>query len=157
MRFYSLTVAALLVAVAFLSAPLIGVASDSSDAVATVRSAIIAFNHGDLKGFAALCASPASIIDDFPPHNWSGANACNDWAIALAASNKSNDITNETVVLGTPWHAAVTGNRAYVVVPATLHYNMKGKPVKESGSVFTVVLTRTDKGWLMSAWSWAQH
>jgi hypothetical protein len=34
---------------------------------------------------------------------------------------------------------------------------MKGKPVKESGSVFTVVLAKTAKGWLMSAWSWAQH
>lgn len=157
MKFYSLTVAALVVAVAFLSTPLISVASDSSDAVATVRNAIVAFNHGDLKGFAALCGSPASIIDDFPPHTWSGANACNDWAIALAAANKSSDISNETVVLGTPWHTTVTGNRAYVVIPATLHYNMKGKPVKESGSVFTVVLTRTDKGWLMSAWSWAQH
>jgi len=157
MKFYKLTAAVVLAVVAILAAPQVCAASDSTDAMATVTKAMMAFNHGDLKGFAALCTSPASIIDDFPPHTWSGANACNGWAAAYAAANKTSDISNATVVLGTPWHVSVTGNRAYVVVPASLHYNMKGKPVKESGSVFTVVLTKTAKGWLMSAWSWAQH
>lgn len=157
MKFYKLTTAALVAAVALWAAPQICAASDSADAMATITKAIMAFNHGDLKGFAALCTSPASIIDDFPPHSWTGASACDDWAAAYAAANKASDVSNATVVLGTPWHVNVTGNRAYVVVPASLRYNMKGKPVKESGSVFTVVLAKTAKGWFMSAWSWAQH
>jgi ketosteroid isomerase-like protein len=157
MKFYKLTAAVSFAAVAFLAAPRPCVASASTDAMATVTKAIMAFNRGDLKGFAALCTSPASVIDDFPPHSWSGENTCNDWAAALAAANKSSDISNETVLLGAPWHVDVTGDRAYVVVPASLRYNMKGKPVKETGSVFTVVLAKTAKGWLMSAWSWAQH
>jgi hypothetical protein len=157
MKFYKLTVAAVVAAVAILAAPQISAASDSTDAMATVTKAMMAFNHGDLKGFTALCTSPASIIDDFPPHTWSGANACNDWATAYVAANKASDVSNATVLLGAPWHVSVSGSRAYVVVPASLHYNMTGKPVKESGSVFTVVLTKTPKGWLMSAWSWAQH
>lgn len=157
MKSFTLTAAAFVVAAACFCAPLSGAASDSSDALATVTKAIAAFNHGDLKGFAALCTSPATVIDDFPPHSWSGTNACNDWAAALLAANKASDISNATVVLGTPWHDSISGDRAYVVVPASLRYNMKGKPVKESGSVFTVVLAKTAKGWLMSAWSWAQH
>ena len=157
MKFNTLTAAVLAAALAILAAPQICAASDSTDAMATVTKAIMAFNHGDLKGFTALCTSPAFIIDDFPPHTWSGADACNDWAAAYAAANKTSDISNATVILGTPWHVSVTGSRAYVVVPASLHYNMKGKPVKEAGSVFTVVLAKTPKGWLIAAWSWAQH
>jgi hypothetical protein len=157
MKFYTLTAAAMFVAVAFLAGPQRCAASDSTDAMATVTKAVMAFNRGDVKGFAALCTSPASVIDDFPPHSWLGANACDAWAATLVAANKASDISSATVLLGTPWHVDVTGSRAYIVVPASYHYNMKGRPVKESGSVFTIVLTKTAKGWLMSAWSWAQH
>jgi ketosteroid isomerase-like protein len=131
--------------------------ADSSDPMSTVRRVAIAFNQGNLKAFAALCTSPATVLDDFPPHTWNGPTACTDWANALSALFKKNDVTNETVVFGTPWRVAVTGNLAYVVVPATLTYNQNKKPVKESGSVFTVVLKKTANGWLMSSWAWAQH
>lgn len=61
-----------------------------------------------------------------------------------------------TLVVGTGWHVAVTGNRAYTVFPATYTYRMKGKPAKDSGA-FTLVLTRTPAGWRVEAWSWAQR
>lgn len=123
--------------------------------MSTIRRVAMAFNQGNLKAFAALCDSPASVLDDIPPHRWTGATACADWASALLADNKKNDITNATVIFGTPWHVEVTGNVAYVVVPATLTFNQKGKPVREAGSVFTVVLRKSASGWLMSSWAWA--
>lgn len=148
-------VVAITVATLLFAAP--AAKADSNGPMSTIRRVAMDFNQGNLKGFAALCTSPASVLDDFPPHTWNGPGACTDWANALSVSFKKNDITNATVVFGTPWHVDVTGNVAYVVVPATLTYNQNKKPVKETGSVFTVVLTKTPKGWLISSWAWARH
>jgi hypothetical protein len=110
-----------------------------------------------MKAWTATCGSPVSIIDDFPPYEWYGATACSDWWSALTAFNKRNGVTSSTVAPNSPWHAVVTGNRAYVVLPVTLHYNLMGKPVKETGSILTVMLKKTANGWLMAAWSYSQH
>jgi hypothetical protein len=47
--------------------------------------------------------------------------------------------------------------RAYVVVPANFTYKMKGKPMKETGSIMTVSLRKGDGGRRITAWSWARH
>lgn len=146
---------ALAVAIAFVSLP--SIASAAGDPMSAIHSAAMAFNRGDLKGWAAACASPAQITDDFPPHVWNGPTACTDWVAAYLAFNKKEHITNVTVIFGTPWHVAITGNVAYVVLPAALRYNVNGKPVKENGSVMTIVLQKTAGEWLMTAWTWAQH
>lgn len=146
--------AAAALAVAIASIPAIAPAAGSTP-MATVNQAIRAFNAGDYKAWAAACASPAQITDDFPPHIWNGPTACSDWVTAFEALVKKDKISSMTVAFGTPWHVAVTGNVAYVVLPATLHYNQNGKPVKETGSVMTIVLKKTSNGWLMSAWTWA--
>ena len=39
----------------------------------------------------AACASPSSIIDEFPPHAWQGATACADWANDFETFNKKED------------------------------------------------------------------
>src|ERR1700736_568009 len=92
-------------------------ASEQTAVMATVHQFIDGFNKGDAKTALAACASPASIIDDVPPHEWHGPTACADWANDYSADAKKNGITDGIVTLGTPWHVAVTGNRAYVVVP----------------------------------------
>jgi ketosteroid isomerase-like protein len=157
MKLHRFAAVALAGATAFLSLSLVCRASDSSDAMATVKAVAAAFNRGDLKGFAALCDSPAYVIDDFPPHQWDGPDACANWADALSAEMKRDQIAGAKVAFGTPWQVAVNGGVAYVVVPATLSYRQKGKPVKDSASVFTVVLRKTVSGWRITSWSWAQH
>jgi ketosteroid isomerase-like protein len=154
MKMHSFTVVALAAATLLVSFPY-SASADSNGPMSTIRRVGIAFNQGNMKGFVALCDSPATVLDDFPPHTWTGTTACADWASALEAGFKKNDVTSPTVVFGTPWHVAITGNVAYVVVPATLTFNQKGKPVKQSGSVFTVVLKKHANGWLMSSWAWA--
>lgn len=127
-----------------------------SGVMATVHQFVDGFNKRDLNRAVAACAPSASIIDDFPPHQWEGS-ACADWARDLGAASKSAGITNGIVTLGKPWHVNVTGDRAYVVVPATYTYKQHGKPVTESGSVLTAVLKRGSAGWRITAWAWAQH
>jgi ketosteroid isomerase-like protein len=132
------------------------VASDASGTMSIVNAFLDAFNKADTKGIAATCTSPAFVLDDFPPHTWSGATACGDWANAFVAFAKAQVFTDNAVTVGKPLYDAVTGDRAYVVLDATYTYKDHGKPVKEAG-VWTLVLKKTAAGWRIAAWAWADH
>jgi ketosteroid isomerase-like protein len=132
-------------------------ASDRSDVMAVVNQFNDSLNKGDVPTAVATCASPVSIVDEFPPHAWQGADACTEWANAFAAYNEKNRITDPRVTLSKPWHVDITGDRAYVVVPATYTYKQNGKRVKESGSILTVALQKGSAGWRMSGWAWAKR
>jgi ketosteroid isomerase-like protein len=124
--------------------------------MATIQGFVAAFNAGDSKAVLATCATPAVIIDDFPPHVWQGPTACADWVSAYANDAKKNGITDGLVKLGKPWHVVVTGDRAYAVIPATYTYKLRGKPVTESGSIITLSLEKL-ASWQITGWAWAQH
>lgn len=135
-----------------------GPASASDTAViATVHQFVDSFNKGDVKTALATCATPASIVDEFPPHEWQGPTACADWVRDLDASNKRDGITHGVVTLGTPWHIDVTGDRAYVVVPASYTYMQHGKQGGEAGSIFVLALKKVAAGWRITGWAWARH
>jgi len=132
-------------------------ASDSTDIVAAVHQFTDSLNKGDTKTALAVCASPSSVIDEFPQYAWQGATACEDWANDFVAYNQKNGITDPVVTLGKSKHVDITGDRAYVVVPATYTYKQKGKRVTESGSIMTVALQKSAAGWRMTGWAWAKH
>jgi ketosteroid isomerase-like protein len=155
MRMVILVLAAVLAAAPFTAAP--AAVSDETDVLATVKQYLDYFNKSNEDKAAGLCAPQTIIIDDFPPHEWQGANACSDWWNAYAAFAKNSGITDDHVALGKPWHITVTGDRAYVVVPATYTYNQKGKPITESDSVWTLALQKLAGGWRIAGWAWAQH
>jgi len=147
----------LIAAIALLLATAAGpaVASDKADAMATVNQFIDGFNKGDVPKALAACASPAFIIDEFPPYAWSGPNACSDWANDFDANARKKALTDPVVKLGKPRHVDVAGDRAYVVVPANYKYKVKGKATTQAGSTLTVALQRTAAGWRITAWSWS--
>ena len=132
-------------------------ASESANVMATVHQFITSFNDANMKGVVAACTSPASIIDDFAPHQWNGPTACADWWKAFEASTKEAGFTDNIVTLGKPQHVDVTGDRAYVVVPANYHYKVHGKPFAEDGSILTVALRKLPEGWRITGWAWAEH
>lgn len=132
-------------------------ASDKTDVMKVVRQFVSGFNKGDTKATVAACADQASIIDEFPPHEWHGAGACSKWIDDYDADAKKNGITDGVVTLGIPRHVDVTGDRAYIVVPANYTYKKKGKLVKEIGSMLTIALQKSEAGWRISAWSWAKR
>ena len=53
-------------------------------------------------------------------------------------------------------HNNVTGDSAYVVVPATMSFKVGGKQVTQSGAVFTVALRKLAERWRIAAWAWAK-
>lgn len=130
-------------------------ASPATSAMAVVQQFGNAFNKDDAKGMAALCTSPASILDDFSPHTWTGPTACADWAADYDTWAKQNHVAGGTVTVAKPWHVDITRNRAYVVVPTTFSYKMHGKSVVMTGNVWTLVLVKTSATWRITAWAWA--
>jgi len=130
-------------------------ASDKTDVMLPVNQFIDGFNKGDVKSALATCASPVSVVDEFPPFAWQGPAACADWANDFEANAKKNEITDSVVKLGKPKHVQVAGDRAYVVVPADYHFKVKGKKMSQKGSIMAVALKKSATGWLITGWSWA--
>jgi len=64
-----------------LSAP--AQANDKAAIVAVIIKATAAFDRGDAKTFRPLLAPSQSVIDDVPPHYWSGSRAARASAHAV--------------------------------------------------------------------------
>ena len=132
-------------------------ASDKTDVMAPVHQFVDGFNKGDTKTALAACADQASIIDEFPPHAWQGTGACSAWANDYDSWARKNGVTDGKVTLGDPKHVDITADRAYVVVPANFSFKQNGKPVEETGSLFTLVLQKGDAGWRITGWTWTKQ
>lgn len=150
----ALTLAAAL-AVAF-TATTSAFASDKADVVAVVTQYSDAFSRNDMNGADSLCTDHAIIIDDFPPNEWQGATACEDWWKAMAADSKKSGIADGVVELGKPWRVTVTADRAYAVFPATYTFKRHGAPTISHG-VWTFALQRLAGGWRIAGWAWSLH
>lgn len=131
------------------------VATEQTDVMAPVHQFIDGFNKGDVTSALAACAEQTSIVDEFPPHEWHGAGACAKWASDFEANAKKEGITDSVVTLGKPRHVDVTGDHAYVVVPANYKFKQKGKAKKETNAVMALALQKGAAGWRVVGWSWA--
>jgi SnoaL-like domain len=131
-------------------------ASEAAAAMKPVNQFIDGFNKGDAKSALAACADEAYIIDEFPPYEWHGAGACSTWANAYEADAKKNSITDGVVTLGKAKHVDVSGEHAYVVVPAAYAYKKNGKPMKENNAMMTFSLQKSSSGWRITSWAWSK-
>ena len=124
--------------------------------LATVLAYLDAFNRGDQKAMAAAFAVPGQILDGMAPHVWQGATATRDWYTDVLVEGKAHGASGYVVGVGEPLHHDVTGDSAYIVLPATMTFDIKGTKVTQSGAVFTVALRKTADGWRVAAWAWAK-
>lgn len=113
------------------------------------------FNKGDMTSAMAACSEATAIIDEFPPHTWSGAGACQKWVDDYVADAEKNGIKDGVVTLGRPSHFEMTADYAYVVIPSNYIYKQKGKRVSQIGSMFTFSLNKGSNGWVITGWSWS--
>ena len=130
--------------------------SQTTDPMAAVRQYIDSFNKGDVKGMAAACANPASILDGMAPHSWQGPSACEDWYKDVLAEGEKEGASGYAVTLGKPRHLNVNGDRAYVVLPATMTFKHKEKLITQTGATWTVALRKFDNSWRITAWAWSK-
>ena len=131
-------------------------ATQTQDPVSVIHQYIDAFNKGDASALASFFADPGSILDGMAPHVWSGPTATQDWYRDALSEAEHLDVSGYFVTLGEPLHNNVTGHAAYVVLPATMKFNMKGKQVTQSGAFFTVALRRIDGAWRIASWTWTK-
>ena len=128
----------------------------SNDPMAGVLQYIDAFNNGDPKAMAAACADPMQILDEMSPHVWHGPTASDDWYRDVLTEGEHVGASGYKITLAEPKHVDATGDNAYVVVPATMTFDHKGKQVTQSGALFTVALRKVGRGWRLTAWAWAK-
>lgn len=121
-----------------------------------VRHYVDAFNKDDLKAMTALFDPSGSILDGLPPHVWQGPTATQDWYRDVLVEGEQHGASDYFVTLGEPLHNDVTGDSAYVVIPATMTFKMRGKQVTQSDAIFTVALRKLTEGWRIAAWTWAK-
>jgi len=126
-----------------------------NDPMAAVRQYIDAFNEGDARAMAATFG-PGSILDGMAPHLWQGPTATQDWYRDVLIEGKQHGASDYFVTVGEPLHNNVTGDSAYVVVPATMTFKVGGKQVTQSGAFFTVALRKLAEGWRIAAWAWTK-
>ena len=128
----------------------------ADDPITAVRKYADAFNQGDAAGMATMFAVPGSILDGMAPHVWQGPTATQDWYRDVLVEGKQHGASDYFITLAEPLHNNVAGDSAYVVVPATMTFKLRGERVTQSGAVFTVALRKLPEGWRIAAWAWAK-
>ena len=128
-------------------------AADNSALMATINGFDNAFNTGKPID-AYLAPGSQSVIDDFAPHHWSGPGAIKAWGADFAAYAKRSGLTEGVVKVRAPSHVQQDAAHAYVVVPATFTFKLKGAPQHEDGAM-TVALDRYRSGWKIAAFAWS--
>ena len=142
-------------AVALLLAGSTVVMGQKSAVMKPINQFVNGFNKGDMESAMAACSEATAIIDEFPPHTWSGDGACRRWVEDYDTDAKKNGITDGRVTLGKPSHFEMTADHAYVVIPSNYSYKQKVKRVAQIGSMFTFSLNKGENGWSITGWSWS--
>ena len=114
------------------------------------------FNSGDVEAMAAVFDVDGCILDGMPPHVWRGATAARDWYSDVLVEAREHSAANYFVTLAEPLHDNVTGDAAYLVLPATMTFDLNGQPVTQSGAVITMALRHRPEGWRITAWAWTK-
>lgn len=124
--------------------------------LSAVHAYLDAFNAGDPEAMSAAFAPDGSILDGMAPHLWLGPTAAADWYRDVLAEGDHAGASGYHVTIGEPVHNDTTGDNSYVVVPATMTFDVDGTTVTQTGATFTVALRRGAEGWRVAAWAWAK-
>ena len=123
---------------------------------ATVQRYVEGFNAANADVLADCFADDGVILDGMAPHVWSGSTATRDWHRDAMEESAHLGISDFHMTLGVPTHDAVMGEAAYFVAPATLSFTVGGKPIEQTGALFTVALRNVEGRWLIAAWAWTK-
>lgn len=134
------------------AAPAVAASPDAS-LTAPVYRFIATFDKGDAKSAAATMTPEVAIVDDVPPHVWTGPQAFARWGAALASSDKAAGITAEHVTLGEPTRVIADATSGYVVVSALYTFTQHGAAMREPAQM-TFALKKHAGAWLISGWTW---
>jgi len=127
--------------------------SPENSPMTAVRQFIDGFNSNDIEIAQAACAEENSIIDDFPPHEWTGRAATTRWFRDGARLGAEFGMSDPSVTLGESPDVIVSDQHAYVVVPVEVRWLQDGAPAARAGFI-TLALREGGAGWRISALAW---
>ena len=144
-----------LVAFAGVSVLLLAPAARAADAAVegVIQQFGAAFNKGDVNAARALHVASPVIVDEVAPHLWSGPKAFDSWLGDLGKSEAAEGKTGGVVAVSAPTREVVSGDRAYVIAPATYSFKQKGAAMREAAQM-TFVLSKDASGWKIASWTW---
>ena len=129
-------------------------AGPAEDATAAITATLDKFNGGDIDAFFAAHRDGALIIDEFAPYVWGGAGSVQKWAGDYTKNAEVRGVTGGRMDYGKPIHAASDGSSAYIVLPTTYRFTMKGAKMAGAGSM-TFVMNRVGDGWKIASWTYS--
>jgi ketosteroid isomerase-like protein len=136
------------------SSSVIASPTTAAELMAAPHKFVDSIEAGKFDQAAAVLTADVTIIDEFPPHAWSGADAFKHWGADYDATSKAAHMTNSHVKLGDPLVAQAEGDVAYVVAAASETYKQDGKRMAES-SRMAFALRREGGVWKIAAFAWA--
>ena len=124
--------------------------------MAAARRFVEGFNSDDMVLAQTACADEMTIIDDFPPFEWSGRGAVGAWSGDMARMAAEFRMSARSVTLDEPRMEVVADGRAYLVVPIDVHWSEDGAPAERRGCM-TLALRDFVGWWRITtlAWTWA--
>jgi hypothetical protein len=129
-----------------------GAASDP--VMAPIEHFSVGFNTNNIPlAMTAFAKTGMVILDEVPPHSWSGPNAVATWLKDLGAHDAKDGVTDGIVNLSKPLVETTNGTTGYVVAPAVYIYKQRGKVMHETATM-TFSLKNVGGAWLISGWSW---
>jgi hypothetical protein len=118
-----------------------------------IQTLLAAMNTGNPKLLNGLYTADATVVDEFAPYTWRGADAGTHWFTDFGTFAKSAHIANVKGSLSTVKNFDLHGDRAYIVVPTTVTGTMSGKKFTEHGT-WTFTLQRTGNAWKIVTETW---
>lgn len=145
----------LTIAVCLLMTAGVGAQTPDPQVIAPIQKFIDSFNKGDVAGAATTHAAEADlvIIDEVSPFLWRGPRAFQQWSTDLDNDGKKRGITDPMVKIGAPTRTEVSGDQAYVVIPAVYTFKERGSAMQASAQM-TFALRKGAGGWLIHGWAW---
>jgi ketosteroid isomerase-like protein len=154
MRFFRAFPAALALAAAVaLGAPASAAPPPDPALTALPGKMIAALVADDVAVLRANCAASATVIDEFAPYSWSGADACVRWAAAFKAFAAQVKLAGIHGTAAPNPFVDVTGDHAYLSAHVTFGGTMSGKPMSEQGT-WTFVLAKSGTAWKITSLAW---
>jgi hypothetical protein len=129
-------------------------AAADEDVLKPIRAFIQAANVGDGKTMAAVHVSSPSIIDEFPPHHWSGADAISQWGADFAKDAALHGDTDAKLTIVKVNRVTSDADHAYAVVATDYTFKRKGVAMTEHGSI-SYALDHTPDGWRIASWAYS--
>jgi hypothetical protein len=132
-----------------------GAQAPDAQVMAPIQKFIDSFNKGDVAGAAATHAAEADLVimDEVAPFLWRGPRAFQQWSTDLDGDSKKRGVTDQMVKIAAPTRTDVSGDQAYVVVPAVFTFKEAGVAMREAAQM-TFALKKSPGGWLIHGWTW---